>query len=37
MDVCTQYSKYVKFCKRVHALPESFPRFVANVFPHTVF
>lgn len=37
MDVCSQYTRYLKHCARFHVFPQSFARFVLDVFPFTAF
>lgn len=37
MDICSQYSRYMRHCARFHTQPQSFARFVIDVFPFTVF
>jgi hypothetical protein len=37
MDVCTQYGRYVRHCARSRVIPQSFGRFVVDVFPFTFF
>lgn len=37
MDVCTQYTRYLQHCSRFHIPPQSFVRFVVDVFRFTTF
>lgn len=36
-DVRCQYARYLSHCAQAHMLPQSFVRFVADVFPYTAF
>lgn len=37
MDICTQFARYGRFCKAHGITPQSFARFVVDVFPFTTF
>ena len=36
-SVCSQYTRYLRFCKKHGVAPQGFAHFVVDVFPFTLF